>query len=723
MPLDLKKLMTLHDKAYNSGQVTREKASDDMVFYYVTQWDDNMLADSQLSYRGEFNILKKAGRQIISDLAANPVQIDFEPLNETREDAAEMADGLYRTDDQNNLSIESYELAKQECVVCGVGAWLLYTEYSSLKSNSQHQVIRRRPIQEANNNIVWDPNAKLLDKSDAMYVSVLTAYSEDGYKKLVEDMTGEELEHISEASFKHPEQSYAFPWVGGEGKKIYVTEFYHREKVKSKILTMVDPFGQTLELRESDLKDVMDEMLDEGFSIESEKTIEVWQVTKYIASGAEILNGEMGEDDERVGEVIAGEHIPVVPIYGEHAYIEGEEHYEGVTRLAKDPQRLHNFAKSYVADIASRSPRAKPIFLQEQIATFEDMYSETGSENNYPYLLQNRKAGDGSDLPIGPIAMTPEQTIPTALAAVVDMTRQSVEDVANPGLSQDIADPDISGKAVLALQARLDMQSMIYQQHYKHAKRRDGEIWTSMASEIHDVPRKAVATLPDGTRKDVEIMQTVLDEETGTYVTINDLRNAEFEVYSKIGPDYKSQKEQTIEQIGTMLAGMDPTDPMFKALQLKVLEIMDGVQFDDIRDYAKRQLVLMGFKEPETDEEKAMLEQAQNAPKEPDANMVLAQAEMLKGQAQQEKNQIEMAKVQSGAQNEQMKRMIDEFKAATDRMNTQIDAQEAGATINYKRVDTMGKELDNAAKIQELRMPKMSVADMSDEDLFKQLAG
>jgi hypothetical protein len=723
MPLDLKKLMTLHDKAYNSGQVTREKASDDMVFYYVTQWDDNMLADSQLSYRGEFNILKKAGRQIISDLAANPVQIDFEPLNETREDAAEMADGLYRTDDQNNLSIESYELAKQECVVCGVGAWMLYTEYSSLKSNSQHQVIRRRPIQEANNNIVWDPNAKLLDKSDAMYVSVLTAYSEDGYKKLVEDMTGEELETISEASFKHPEQSYAFPWVGGEGKKIYVTEFYHREKVKSKILTMVDPFGQTLEMRESDLVDVMDEMMDEGYSIESEKQIEVWQVTKYIASGAEILNGEMGDDDERVGEVIAGEHIPVVPIYGEHAYIEGEEHYEGVTRLAKDPQRLHNFGKSYVADIVSRSPRQQPIWFQEQLAGFEDMHSQVGSENFYAYLLQNRKAGDGSDLPLGPVGVTPEQTIPSALAAMVDMTRQSVEDVANPGLSQDIADPDISGKAVLALQARLDMQSMVYQQHFKHAKRRDGEIWASMASEIHDVPRKAVATLPDGTRKDLEIMQTVLDEETGTYVTINDMRNAEFEVYSKIGPDYKSQKEQTIEQIGTMLAGMDPSDPMFKALQLKVLEIMDGVQFDDIRDYAKKQLVLMGFKEPETDEEKAMLEQAQQQGTEPSAEMVLAQAEMLKGQAQQEKNQIEMAKVQSGAQNEQMKRMIDEFKAATDRMNTQIDAQEAGATINYKRVDTMGKELDNAAKIQELRMSKVSVADMSDEDLFRQLAG
>lgn len=723
MPLELKELMELHDKSYQHGQVNREHASDDMVFYYVTQWDDNLLADSQLSYRGEFNILKKAGRQIISDLASNPVQIDFEPLNDTRDDAAEMADGLYRTDDQNNLSIESYELAKQECVVCGVGAWLLYTEYSSLKSNSQHQVIKRRPIQEANNNIVWDPNAKLLDKSDAMYVSVLTAYSEDGYKKLVEDMTGEELETISEASFKHPEQSYAFPWVGGEGKKIYVTEFYHREKVKSKILTMVDPFGETLELRESDLVDVMDDMISEGFSVESEKQIEIWQITKYIASGAEILNGDMGSEDERVGEIIAGENIPVVPIYGEHAYIEGEEHYEGVTRLAKDPQRLHNFAKSYVADIASRSPRAKPIFLQEQIATFEDMYSEAGSENNYPYLLQNRKAGDGSDLPIGPVGLMPEQTIPAALAAMVDMTRQSVEDVANPGLSQDIADPDTSGKAVLALQARLDMQSMVYQQHFKHGKRRDGEIWASMASEIYDVPRKTVSTLPDGTRKEVEVMQTVLDEETGTYVTINDLRNAEFEVYSKIGPDYKSQKEQTVEQMGTMMASMDPSDPMFKALQLKVLEIMDGVQFDDIRDYAKKQLVLMGFKEPETDEEKQMLEQAKQQGQEPSADMVLAQAEMVKGEAAKEKNQIEVMKVQAGAQNEGIKRQIDEFKAATDRMQAQIDAQEAGATINYKRVDAMGKEIDNAIKVKELQMPAINMADMSDEDLFRQMAG
>ena len=76
--MDLTELKRLHDKAYTAGQVTRERAADDLVFYWVTQWDDNILADSQLAYRGEFNILRKAGRQILSDLAMNQVQVDFE---------------------------------------------------------------------------------------------------------------------------------------------------------------------------------------------------------------------------------------------------------------------------------------------------------------------------------------------------------------------------------------------------------------------------------------------------------------------------------------------------------------------------------------------------------------------------------------------------------------------------------------------------------------------
>ena len=36
--LKLKDLKKLHDKAYQANQITREQASDDLVFYWVTQW-------------------------------------------------------------------------------------------------------------------------------------------------------------------------------------------------------------------------------------------------------------------------------------------------------------------------------------------------------------------------------------------------------------------------------------------------------------------------------------------------------------------------------------------------------------------------------------------------------------------------------------------------------------------------------------------------------------
>lgn len=707
MPLDLEELKKLHDKAFIYSQVTRERAANDMIFYYITQWDDAILSESQLAYRGEFNILRKAGRDILSDLASNPVQVDFEPLDDTREDAADILDGLYRTDDNKNTSIEAQNTASTESVVCGFGAWELCTEYQSMRSGSDKQIIKRKPIHEANNVVFFDPNAKLLDKSDAMYCSVLECFSEDGYKGLVEDLTGEEDPDMS--SFSSPEQSYVFPWVMSGGKKIYVVKFYHKKKVKDKILTMTDAFQQTIQVYEKELADVMDELLASGYEIIAEKEIERWRVTRYVASGSEILS----ED------IIAGENIPVIPVYGERAIIEGEEHYEGVTKLAKDPSRLRNFQMSYLTDIVSRSPRQKPIFLPEQVMGFENMYSLTGSENNYPYVLQNRKTPDGETLPIGPIATLPAQEMPNALIQSIALSREAVTDVADPGVPQDVADVDLSGKAVLALQAKLDKQSQIYQDNLKHAKRRDGEVYASMASEVYDTPRKTKVTQPDGTRKDITLMETIIDPETGDVVTINDISNAEFEVSSTIGPSYKSQRDQTIDRLTSLIETLQAGDPLREIMMLKLLKLMDGVDFDDIRDYANKQLVIRGIKEPETPEEEAALQAATESADEPSAEMVLAQAEMLKGQAALAKEQRENTKMGIEAKLKEMGIQVDTFNAQTKRMDTQVDAQEVGANIDMKRVDTFGKKLDNTQKIIDLKNFK----NMSDDELFQHAAG
>lgn len=689
--MELKDLKKKHDKAYNSGQSTREKASDDLVFYHITQWDDGLSENTDLLYRGQFDILRKAGRQIMGDLAANPVQVDFDPKDKAREDGAELLDGLYRASDRSNESIEAYGYAAQDAVVAGFGAWVLYTEYESNQIGDLNQVIRRKFIPEACNTVFWDPNAKRLDKSDAMYVSVLSAYSEEGYEALVKELTGEEIDadNVWE-NFAQPEESYAFPWIsGGEGKKIYVTEFYQREKVKDKVITLTDPMGTDLSLLDSQLTDVMDELIDTGYEIVAEKDIERWEVKRYVASGKDIL------DDS----IIAGQNIPVIPMYGERAIVEGEEHYEGIVRLAKDPQRLRNFQMSYLADIVSRSPRPKPIYLAEQIQGFEDLYDVSGSENNYPYLLQNFLDASGQQLPIGPIAQTPDTPIPQALAASIELTRQAVEDVANPGLPQDISDPDLSGKAVIAISNRMDQQSYIYQHNLKHAKRRDGEVYASMAIEVYDAPRSVTISLPDGTTKQMDVMTTVMDEQSGEVKALNDLTNMEFEVYSDISPSYASQKEATIDRLTDVAAQVAVTDPaLHKALVLKIIEMSPGVQDDDIKEYARNQLIISGFKEPETPEDEALLAQSRDS-QQPDPMMVAAQAEMGKAQAMNMREQTNQFKAQSDAQNNQQKVEIEAFSAQTDRMNTMIDAEEAQANVRNKEVDSMGKQIDNMAKI------------------------
>jgi len=681
MALELDDIKRLHDKAYQSGQSTRDKASDDLVFYWVTQWDDAMLNDSQLAFKGEFNMLRKAGRDIMSGLRSNPVQVDFEPKDNNRLEAADILDGIYRSVDRQNFSVEAYNNAMQEMVVCGVGAWELYADYETSALGDKLQTLKRRPIYEANNKVFWDTNAKMLDKSDATYVSALESYSEDGYKALVAKLSNIPESDVVISNFASPNQSFAFPWVSGD--IYYVTRFFHSEVKEEKNIFLTDPLGQEIVMRDFDLAKIEDELIDAGFEITGEKKVERNVVTLYIASGSEIIYSAR----------IAGQHIPIVPAYGERAFIEGEEHYEGVTRLAKDPQRLRNFQLSYLADMVSRSPRPKPIFTSEQISGFEFMYEANGADNNYPYLLQNMVDKTGRPLPLGPVGQLLDQPIPQALAASIDITRGAIEDVANPGLPQNIADHDLSGKAVVALQNMLDRQTYVYQDHMKFAKRRDGEIFASMASEVIDTPREVTLTLPDGTRKKAKIMDTVVDKQTGEIIAVNDITGLEFDVFADIGQSYTTRKEQTLDQLSTAIADLLPQDPLRNILMLKKLKLMGGVDFDDVRDYANNQLVLMGIRKPETPEEEQLLVQAQQSQQgQQDPNMVLAMAEMKKAQVQEFELQLKQ-------QAQQIDVMKLQQKASVDGNDARLKEAEIISNIRNKDADTI-KKMAEAGSIQ-----------------------
>ena len=126
---------------------------------------------------------------------------------------------------------------------------------------------------------------------------------------------------------------------------------------------------------------------------------------------------------------------------------------------------------------------------------------------------------------------------------------------------------------------------------------------------------------------------------------------------------------------------------------------MDGVDFDDVREYANNQLILQGIKEPETDEEKAMLEQAKQAQSEQqNPAMLMAEAEMLKGQADMLEQQNRQAEIQLSAQKVDQgnyKLALDEQKQQADIGKVRADTVKSLAETEKISGETIGQQLSN----------------------------
>ena len=65
--LKLKEIMEYHDKAYDNNQSTRERAADDLVFYWVSQWSDSLFDSTDLEFRGSLIFYGKLGETLLQN--------------------------------------------------------------------------------------------------------------------------------------------------------------------------------------------------------------------------------------------------------------------------------------------------------------------------------------------------------------------------------------------------------------------------------------------------------------------------------------------------------------------------------------------------------------------------------------------------------------------------------------------------------------------------------
>ncbi|HFE1795605.1 TPA: portal protein [Yersinia enterocolitica] len=642
----LQAILTLFDRDWMSSDEARTEATNDLFFSRVSQWDDWLNQYTTLQYRGQFDVVRPVVRKLVAEMRQNPIDVLYRPKDGAPPDSADTLMGMYRTDMRHNSAKIAVNIAVREQIEAGYGAWRIVTEHEDQDPTSNNQVIRRIPIHEASSHVIWDSNSKLMDKSDAKHVTVIQPLSIAGWESFAADY-GFDADNLPD--FQSPDSNWLFPWLNKD--VVYVGEFYEVEEKKETVFIYQDPFGgEPVSYFKRDINDVIDELAESGMVKVGERKVKRCRVYKTILTSSTILKSR---------ELIAGEHLPIVPVYGEWGFAGDKEVFEGVVRLTKDGQRLRNMIMSFNADTVARTPKKKPFFWPEQIAGYEHMYSGT---DDYPYYLVNRTDENNGDLPAQPIAYMENPEVSQASAYMLEAATNAVKEVSQLGVDSDAANGQVAFDTVNQLNMRADLSTYVFQDNLATAMRRDGQIYASMVNDIYDVPRTVMTTLPDGSEKDVQLMSEVIDYQTGQSVVLNDVRGR-YETYTDVGPSFQSMKSQNRAEILELLAKIPQGTPEFQMLMLQYFTLLDGKGVEIMREYANKQLVTMGLKKPETPEEIEMVQQAQQQPQEPSAEMVQAQGVLLTGQADLQK-----------AQNDQARIQVDAFKA-------QSDAQVAAARV------------------------------------------
>lgn len=617
------------DDIQSQMRQVRIQCADDRRFYSVTgaQWEGPLAQQFDNRPRFEVNKVHLAVMRLINEYRNNRITVDFVSKDGSEDDdLAELCDGLYRADEIRSVAEEAYDNAFEEAVGGGFGAWRLCAEYEDeYDPDNDHQRISIEPIFDADTSVYFDLNAKRQDKSDATRCFVVTAMSPDAYKAEWGD---------DPVSWPKNEDPNAFLWWTPE--VVYVAEYYRVEDQKTRHYTYRTLTGQTEKYTQDQIDadpDLLARLADVGTTLQGERVVKRRRVHKYILSGGKIL--------EDCG-LIAGPNIPIVPVFGKRWWIGNVEQCCGAVRFAKDAQRIANMQRSLLGELAAKSPQEKPIFVPEQMIGHEMNWARDNIDNN-PFLLLNPVSdSQGNLVPTGPVGYTKPPSVPPAMAALLQITEQDLQDLLGGQDRGEEMMPQMSGKAVELIQNRLDMQAFIYMSNMAKAVKRSGEIWLGMAREIlADTGRAMKAVSREGKASRVVIKTPILNTTTGETDYQNDIERASFEVFADVGPTSTSQRAATFRSLMAMLQVSD--DPETRQILIsRMMMLVDGEGLADDREFFRKKLVAMGVVQP-TDEEKQEMQAAAQQAQQPDPQAMLLQAAAMEAQAKAIKAQADTA--------------------------------------------------------------------------------
>lgn len=540
-----KQALERYQKWSEREQENIDAAYDDLKFRAGEQWDASALQVRKGRPTLTINRIPQFIRQVTGDMRQMRPSIKAVPVDSRGDkDTAETIAGMIRYIENRSDAAGIYMSGAESQVACGIGHWKVKKEYADGTTFNQELRIIGIDDQVA---VACDPDAKLPMKEDAKWWLIPVDISRESFKEEYPDATVEDFDDA-----KHAE---AEGWFDQDF--IRIAEYWVKKPAK-RILALL-PDGGISDLTDKDEA----ERVEIGKLAKRVESRDSFKVCRYLITAAHVLE----ETDW------PGMNIPIIPVIGEEVKIGKRTVRHGLTRFARDPQRMVNYYSSAEAEVVALQPKSPWLATRKNVEKDMDQWSTANTEA-HSVLLWTPDPANGNQAPQRIQPAVSSQGISEGLdRAVADM--KGVIGIYDAGLGN--RSNETSGKAILARQREGDVGTFIYIDNWSRSIKRTGSIIIDMLPHVYDTERMVRIMGEDG-KVDLKWINKPtglqeMDPQTGqprqAQKIENDVTVGAYDVVLETGPSYSTKREEAKENMTEFVRSAPDTAPVIMDLVAK----------------------------------------------------------------------------------------------------------------------------------------------------------
>jgi hypothetical protein len=236
------------------------------------------------------------------------------------------------------------------------------------------------------------------------------------------------------------------------------------------------------------------------------------------------------------------DRVPVFRVPGWEIKIGDKLHRWGLIRFMKDPQRLHNFWRSAIAEKIMQSPKNTWVAADTAVAGREKAWRQSHASDD-PLLIYNAESGQKPERN-APVQMEP------ALIEQAAITTQDLKDVSNiHEANLGMPSNEVSGRAIQERVRVSDTGTAIYNSNLGKAIEECGRVCNQLIPYVYDTQR-VVKVIGDDDKEYLVEINNLTDKDR------IDITSGRYTVSVTTGPSYKTKREEAAESMMGLATAM-----------------------------------------------------------------------------------------------------------------------------------------------------------------------